>query len=151
MRPQAFNAPLGATAVVLLKITRVGATFFPIVLVSPAFPQDPQNATLACDLAAASPTEKSRPFGVPGVFLASIDPKIAIPACQEAAAAAPENPQTLFQLGRAYAAAKANESARAYVQKASDLGYPPAQASLAVFYAFGVGGLARNDEEALRL
>ena len=151
MRPQAFITPLGATAVVLLKIARIGATFFPIVLVSPAFPQDPQNATLACDLAAASPTEKSRPFGVPGVFLASIDPKIAIPACQEAAAAAPENPQTLFQLGRAYAAAKANESARAYVQKASDLGYPPAQASLAVFYAFGVGELARNDEEALRL
>jgi hypothetical protein len=134
MRPQAFIAPLGGTAVVLLKIARVGAaTVFTFVLVSPAFPQDPQGATLACDRAAVSPTEKNRPFGVPGVFFASIDPKIAIPACQEAASAAPENPRILFQLGRAYAAAKANESARAYVQKASDLGYPPAQASLAVW------------------
>jgi TPR repeat protein/ABC-type uncharacterized transport system substrate-binding protein len=152
MRPQAFIAPLGATAAVLLKSARFGAaTAFTFVLVSPALPQDPQDATLACDRAAASPTEKNRPFGVPGVFFASIDPKIAIPACQEAAAAPPEDPRILFQLGRAYAAAKANESARAYVQKASDLGYPPAQASLAVFYAFGGGGLARNDEEALRL
>jgi hypothetical protein len=134
MRPQAFIAPLGATAAVLLKIAGVGAaTTFTLVSVSPAFPQDPQDATLACDRAAASPTEKNRPFGVPSVFFASIDPKIAIPACQEAAAAEPENPRILFQLGRAYAAAKANEPARAYVQKASDLGYPPAQASLAVF------------------
>jgi TPR repeat protein/ABC-type uncharacterized transport system substrate-binding protein len=152
MRPQALIAPLGTTAAVLLKSARVGAaTAFTFVLVSPAFPQDPQDATLACDRAAASPTEKNRSSGVPGVFFASIDPKIAIPACQEAAAAAPENSRTLFQLGRAYAAAKANESARAYVQKASDLGYPPAQASLAVFYAIGGGGLARNDEESLRL
>ena len=72
-------------------------------------------------------------------------------ASQEAAAAAPENPRILFQLGRAYAAAKADESARAYFQKASDLGYPPAQANLGTFYTFGRGGLARNDEEALRL
>jgi TPR repeat protein/ABC-type uncharacterized transport system substrate-binding protein len=152
MRPQAFIAPLGAAAAVLLKIARVGAaTAFTSVIVSPAFPQDPVDATSACDRAAASPTDKNRPSGVPGVFLASIDPKVAIPACQQASAAAPENPRILYQLARAHAAAKANESARAYVQKASDLGYPAAQASLATFYAFGGGGLARNDEEALRL
>jgi TPR repeat protein/ABC-type uncharacterized transport system substrate-binding protein len=152
MRPQAFIALLGTAAAVLLKIARVGAaTAFTFVLVPPAFPQDPQDATSACDRAAASPTDKKRPFGVPGVFFASIDPKVAIPACQQASAAAPENPRILYQMSRAHAAAKANESARAYVQKASDLGYPPAQASLATFYAFGGGGLARNDEKALRL
>jgi TPR repeat protein len=48
-------------------------------------------------------------------------------------------------------AAKANESARAYLQKASDLGYPQAQAILGTFYAIGRDGLARNDTEALRL
>jgi TPR repeat protein len=90
-------------------------------------------------------------FGVPAVFFASIDPKVAIPACQEAAAVAPENARILFQLGRAYAAAKANQSARAYFQKASDFGYPQAQANLGTFYAAGRGGLARDDHEALRL
>jgi TPR repeat protein len=110
-------------------------------LVLPAFPQDQQDATLACDRAAASPSDNKRPLGVPAVFFASIDPQIAIPACQEAAAAEPENPRILFQLGRAYAAAKANESARAYLQKASDLGYPQAQAILGTFYAAGRGGL----------
>jgi TPR repeat protein/ABC-type uncharacterized transport system substrate-binding protein len=125
-----------------------------LFLVRPGLAQNQDTTAalvLACDRAAASPTDKNRRVGVPAIFFASIDPKIAIPACQEAAEAAPENPRILFQLGRAYAAAKANESARAYFQKASDLGYPPAQANLGAFYAFGAGGLERNDEEALRL
>jgi tetratricopeptide (TPR) repeat protein len=152
MRRQAFIARLGAAAAVLLKVVRVGAVaalaFFSVL---PAFPRDQQDATLACDRAATSPTDKNRPFGGPAVFFASIDPQVAIPACQEAAAAEPENPRILFQLGRAYAAAKANESARAYFQKASDLGYPQAQANLGTFYAAGRGGIARDDVEALRL
>ena len=57
----------------------------------------------------------------------------------------------MFQLGRAQAAAKADESAREYFSKASDLGYAPAQASLGAFYAAGRGGLAKDDREALRL
>jgi TPR repeat protein/ABC-type uncharacterized transport system substrate-binding protein len=152
MRRREFIARLGTTVPAVRQLAAVTVLCF--VLVLPGLAQD-RDATaalvLACDRAAATPTDKNRPVGVPAVFFASIDPKIAIPACQEAAAAAPENPRILFQLGRAHAAAKANESARAYVQKASDLGYPPAQASLATFYAFGLGGLARNDEEALRL
>jgi TPR repeat protein len=132
-------------------MSQVVLSAFIFVLVLPAFPQDQQDATLACDRAAASPSDNKRPLGVPAVFFASIDPQIAIPACQEAAAAEPENPRILFQLGRAYAAAKANESSRAYLQKASDLGYPQAQAILGTLYAAGRGGLARDDEEALRL
>jgi TPR repeat protein/ABC-type uncharacterized transport system substrate-binding protein len=125
-----------------------------LLLVRPGLAQNQDTTAalvLACDRAATMPSDKNRPFGVPGVFLASIDPKIAIPACQEAAAATPENPRILFQLGRAYVAAKAYESARAYFQKASDLGYAPALANLGTFYASGRGGLARNDPEALRL
>jgi TPR repeat protein len=152
MRRQAFIARLGAAAAVLLKVERVRAAAALIfILVLPAFPQDQQDATLACDRAAASSSDNKRPLGVPAVFFASIDPQIAIPACQKAAAAEPYNPRILFQLGRAYAAAKANESARAYFQKASDLGYAPALANLGTFYAGGRGGLARNDQEALRL
>jgi TPR repeat protein len=152
MRRQAFIARLGAAATVLLKVVPVGAAAaLTFVLVLPAFPQDQQDATLACDRAAASPSDNKRPLGVPAVFFGSINPQIAIPACQQATTAEPENPRILFQLGRAYAAAKANESARACFQKSSDLGYPQAQANLGAFYAIGRGGLARNDTEALRL
>jgi TPR repeat protein len=158
MRRRLSIVRLGAAAALLPPIARArqlaAAAMFPFVVVSPGLAQD-QDATtalvFACDRAAAMPSDKNRPFGGPAVFFASIDPKIAIPACEEAAAAEPENPRILFQLGRAYAAAKADESARAYFQKASDLGYPPAQANLGAFYAFGRAGLARNDEEALRL
>jgi TPR repeat protein/ABC-type uncharacterized transport system substrate-binding protein len=125
-----------------------------VFLAEPASAQDHDTTAtlvLACDRAAASPTDKNRPIGVPGVFLASIDSQIAIPACEAAAAASPDNPRILFQLGRAHAAAKADESARVYFQKASNLGYPQARANLGTFYAAGRGGLARNDEEALRL
>jgi TPR repeat protein len=152
MRQQGFIALLAAAPAVLLMVARVRAVAALIfVLVLPAFPQDQQDATLACDRAAAMPSDKNRPPGAPGVYLASIDPQIAIPACQEAAAAAPENPRILFQLGRAYAADKAYEAARSYFQKASDLGYASAQANLGIFYAAGRGGLARDDHEALRL
>jgi hypothetical protein len=107
MRRQAFIARLGTAAAVLLKVVRVGAAAaLALLSVLPAFPQDRQDATLACDRAATSPTDKNRQFGVPAVFFASINPQVAIPACQEAAAAEPENPRILFQLGRAYAAAE---------------------------------------------
>jgi TPR repeat protein len=106
---------------------------------------------LACDQAAASPTDKDRPVGLAGVPSGRLDSQNAIAACEAAAAAAPDNPRIIFQLGRAHAAAKADESARAYFSKASDLGYAAAQASLGLFYAIGRGGLARNDDEALRL
>jgi TPR repeat protein/ABC-type uncharacterized transport system substrate-binding protein len=106
---------------------------------------------LACDQAAASPTDKNRLVGLAGVPSGRLDSQNAIATCEAAAGAAPDNPRIMFQLGRAHAAAKADESARAYFSKASDLGYPIAQASLGAFYAAGRGGLAKDDREALRL
>jgi TPR repeat protein len=106
---------------------------------------------LACDREAASPSDKNRPVGLAGVPFGRLDSQIAIAACEAAAAAAPDNPRILFQLGRAHFAAKANESARAYFSKASDLGYAAASSNLGSFYAIGRGGLVRNDDEALRL
>ena len=124
------------------------------VLVRPGLAQNQDTAAalvLGCDWAAASPTDKNRPVGLAGVPSGRLDSQIAIAACEAAAAAAPDNPRIMFQLGRAHAAAKADESARAYFSKASDLGYAAARASLGSFYAIGRGGVARNDDEALRL
>jgi putative ABC transport system substrate-binding protein len=125
-----------------------------LVLVWPALPQA-QDTTgalvLACDLAAASPTDKERPAGLAGVPSEKLDWSIAIVACTAAAKAAPNNPRIMFQLGRAHDAAKADESARLQFSKASDLGYAAAQVRLALFYATGRGGLAKDDREALRL
>jgi len=125
------------------------------LLVRPGLAQNQDTTAamvLVCDRAAASPSDTNRPVGVAGVPSGRLDSQIAIAACEAAAAtAAPDNPRIIYQLGRAYAAAKADDSARAYFSKASDLGYAAAQASLGAFYASGRGGLARNDDEALRL
>jgi TPR repeat protein/ABC-type uncharacterized transport system substrate-binding protein len=124
------------------------------LLVRPGLAQNQDTTAaliLACDQAAASPSDTNRPVSVAGVPSGRLDSQIAIAACEAAAAAAPDNPRIMFQLGRAHAAVKADDSARAYFSKASDLGYAAAQASLGDFYASGRGGLARNDDEALRL
>ena len=65
-----------------------------------------------CDQAAASPLDNNRPAGVAGVAPDKIDPKIAIPACDAALKASPDNYRMMFQLGRAYGAAKSYELAR---------------------------------------
>ena len=124
------------------------------LLVRPGLAQNQDTTAalvLACDRAAASPSDTNRPVGVAGVPSGRLDSQIAVAACEAAAAAAPDNPRITFQLGRAHAAAKADESARAHFSKASDLGYAAAQASLGDFLASGRGGLARNNDEALRL
>jgi len=46
----------------------------------------------ACDRAAAGPLDRSRPAGIPGVTVDMIDGKVAVPACEGALAAVPENP-----------------------------------------------------------
>ena len=116
------------------------------LLVRPGLAQNQDTTAalvLACDQAAASPTDKDRPVGLAGVPSGRLDSQNAIAACEAAAAAAPDNPRIMFQLGRAHAAAKAYESARAYFSKASDLGYAAAQASLGSFYAVVVADWRR--------
>ena len=70
-----------------------------------------------CDQAAASPLDHNRPPDVAGVAPDKIDPKIAIPARDAAAKAAPNDPRIAFQLARAYFAAKAYEVARVQYAK----------------------------------
>jgi TPR repeat protein len=125
------------------------------VLAWPALAQNQEETTaalvFACDRTAASPTDNDRPRDLAGVSSERLDSQIAIAVCEAAVAAAPNNPRIMFQLGRAYAAAKIYESARVYFSRASDLGYAAARANLGAFYAMGRGGLERDDDEALRL
>ena len=109
------------------------------------------NLFLACDRAAASPSDDNRPAGITGVPSGKLDPQYAIPACEAAVAAAPDEPRVRFELGRAQAVAKDYEAARLQFSRASDLGYAVARASLGAYFAIGLGGLARDDREALRL
>ena len=113
------------------------------VLVLPAVAQNQDTAAslvLACDRAAASPSDTNRPAGIAGVPSDKLDPQIAIAACEAAATVAPNDPRIMFQLGRAHAAAKAYESARVQFSRASDLDYAAAQANLGFFYAAGMTG-----------
>lgn len=106
-----------------------------------AFAAYAQDGTFAliCDQTAASPLDDSRPANIPGVPADKVDPKIAIPACEAAAREAPDDPRILFQLGRAYGAAKAYESARESYAKADAAGYALATNNLAVLYSDGLG------------
>jgi TPR repeat protein len=103
-----------------------------------------------CDQVAASPFDKTRPAGIPGVSSEKIMPETAIAACQEAATAAPDDARVAMQLGRAYQAAKNFEAARIQYVKASQQGNAVAAANLASLYATGQGG-PKDDTEAVRL
>ena len=67
----------------------------------------------ACDLAAASKYDRSRPANIVGVDANKIDPKSALPACRAALTKDPENPRLLFQMARAFFAGKDYNNARA--------------------------------------
>jgi TonB family protein len=105
----------------------------------------------ACDMAAASPIDSTRPAGVPGVELDKVDPKIAVPACEAALGADPENPRLLYQMGRAAYAAKDDTRARKLYERSAALAHAGAQNNLAIFYENGSGGLPQDDREAARL
>jgi TPR repeat protein len=76
---------------------------------------------------------------------------VALPACQAALAAAPENPRLLFQMGLEAEAMKDDFKARSLYEKAAQRGYGVAQGQLAMFYMNGQGGLTKSDQEAARL
>jgi TPR repeat protein len=75
---------------------------------------------------------------------------VAIPACETALAAAPENPRLLFQMGRACGSVKEFDKARDFYEKAARLGYASAQVDLGILYEYGLGGVPRDDREAVR-
>ena len=83
--------------------------------------QDETGAALAeCDRAAASDIDPERPTSVSGVLLRAVDPQ-AVSVCEAAVKAAPGNRRLIFQLGRAYEAAKEYEKARAQYARSDEL------------------------------
>jgi hypothetical protein len=70
------------------------------VLVRPGLAQNQDTAAtlvLACDQAAASPTDKDRPVGLAGVPSGRLDSQIAIVACEAAAESAGRRPIRTFR------------------------------------------------------
>jgi TPR repeat protein len=106
--------------------------------------------TRACDLVAASPYDLTRPADIPGVRFDKVDPAAALPVCEVALTADPENPRLLFQMGRILQANKDDGQARTFYEKAAARGHAGAQNNLGVFYTNGRGGLPKNEEEAVR-
>jgi TPR repeat protein len=103
----------------------------------------------ACDRAAAAPTDNTRPADVVGVVSEKIDADTAIPACQAAANASPDDARMVMQLGRAYLAAKDYDAARMQFDRAKRMGNTIAINALGSFYAEG-HGLPQDDTEAAR-
>jgi Sel1 repeat len=111
----------------------------------------PAALARACDLAAASTDDKARPADIAGVALSKIDAMTAIAACEAAIAAAPENPRMLFQMARAFFAAKDYDKAREFYERAAGRGDAAAQLYLADLHERGHGGAPKDDIEAARL
>ena len=111
---------------------------------------DAADVLKECDRAAAASTDKNLPAGVTGVAPERIDPITAVPACEAAARAKPDNPRIMFQLGRAYNAAKDYDSARKQYEKADQLGYASATHNLASLYMTG-RGVPADDVRAAQL
>lgn len=107
------------------------------------------DARRLCDLAAASPLDKDRPANVKGVLSEELDASKAVPACEAAVEAAPDDARLLYQLGRAYGAAKAYDRSLAAYKKAGELGNVLATNNIGDMYNDGVG-VEKNEEEGFR-
>jgi tetratricopeptide (TPR) repeat protein len=114
-----------------------------------AFAQVPTGVA-DCDKLAASPYDSNRPSGVAGVLPEKIDSTNAIPACEAALKAAPNDPRIMFQLGRSYGAADYYKEAFQQYTAAYARGYLIAGVNLGSLYENG-RGIAKDEGEALRL
>jgi TPR repeat protein len=108
------------------------------------------QATRACDLAAASPTDPKRPAGIAGVGFNDMDGKTALPACQAALAADPQNPRLMLEQARVFYVMKAYSDAHALFVKAADQGYADAQLWVGQYYESGRVGFPKDEREAAR-
>lgn len=100
-----------------------------------------------CDLYAASdPGPDPRIVRVP---FEKVDPKLAVPACQDAARLYPDSVRTQQELGRAYLKAESYDAALAQFRLAVKGGSPAAMNSLGYMYSQGFGVTA-DLAEAIR-
>jgi TPR repeat protein len=96
-----------------------------------------------CDRYAASEYGETGP----GVSFEKINPKVAIPACQEAVTSNPNSLRFLFELGRAHLKAGDYGVALQLLRKAADQGYAPAQGSIGSMY-LDAKGVPKDEREA---
>src|ERR1700730_14238579 len=90
---------------------------YPLVVVAmtafvcePAYAQTDKSQIIAeCDRLAAIDVDPDRPSSIPGIPVNAIDAAAAVPACEAAVVVAGEDRRIIFQLGRAYGAAKLYE------------------------------------------
>jgi eukaryotic-like serine/threonine-protein kinase len=108
-----------------------------------------QGLKRLCDVAAASPLDKERPRSIAAVASDRIDTNVAVPACEAAANAAPDDGRILFQLGRSYGAAKEHEKALAAYHRADELGNVLATNNIGAFYSDGLG--VKQDQAEARV
>jgi len=104
-----------------------------------AGPARADEKTDACDAAAAAQFDQDRPASVTPVGLDKIDAAKAQSACEAAVAANPADRRLIYELGRAYLAAKDYPKALDLFKKASDLGSAMATSDLANMYIVGLG------------
>ena len=101
-----------------------------------------------CDRLAA---DANNPDSVaPAVDYETLDPAKAIPACEAAVRAYPNERRFGFQLGRAYHHAKKYDLAKQQFETLSNNGYPIATSYLAFLYAQG-NGVEKDEGKALSL
>ena len=112
-------------------------------------PAQAQSADLAlCDRVAADPTDPDRPADIKGTpNVAASDVATAIKYCKIASA---KSRRALYQLGRAYAAARQFPEAIAAYRKAADKGSTSAMVELGVLLGTGTG-VAKDEAEARTL
>jgi TPR repeat protein len=103
-----------------------------------------------CDRLAANPDDTARRNGVAGIRWELLDPREAVPACRAAAAAQPEDPRLMYQMGRVLDKEGTSSEALSWYRRATDKGYLEAMNNLGVMFTNG-RGVERNDTEALRL
>lgn len=95
-----------------------------------------RRTALACDLYAA---EEDNNVNVPGVPFDKIVASAAIPACETAVQADPDNPRLLHNLARSYDAGGRHAEAVAWYRKAVALGWAWSQNNLGVLTLYGRG------------
>ena len=103
----------------------------------------------ACNQLAEFPNDPDKQTA--GVLLTDIKAQAAITACRSAVQAHPDDGKMLFQLGRAYLAAKDDTKAISAFEQATDKGNVPAQILMASAYYFGMHGVAVDYKKSFAL
>jgi hypothetical protein len=109
--------------------------------------QKPNGAT-ECDRLAAYPDDSDKV--AEGIAWDNLDPRMAVPACQQALSKSPNNPRLMYQLGRSLDKAKRFDESIRWYRKAAEQGYSEAQFRLGVRYLIGKKIVAKDYSKAFK-